>query len=447
MAIDTALGVQYGDTAASSYYTNILQDMFLPAMADAVIYPNTLFKRIPRSSRHVEGKLVKYPVHYDDATGVSAIAAGGLLPDPDTEKFAQYAFDIRHLYVRLKFDGITKDATSTKIASWLNVLMYESEAKSKILARARQRILHNDGSGRLAEMGATKSPGAVGTAYAAGDVITPRINQGIESPATCTTSPMRWIKVGMIIAIVAASGTAPTAGTIKAVFAVTATTATTFTAGTMLSISGVSVAGDYFVTASQVIAALTLQSTGYRKEFMGIAGLLSDADPDDGTAGGFQGIDSDTVTWLRATILANASVLRPVTAALIDFGWTTAIEIGDSTPSVMVSSFPGVRAIAAALLADRRFIGTKTYDGGYDAITYNDCPIIADRDMYNNRLALLDETDLTINVLADPQWMDMDGAIYSRMQDKDEYQATMFMREQLSSDMRKKHVLITDLQE
>lgn len=446
MAIDTSLGLQYGDTAASSYYTNILQDMFLPAMADAVIYPNTLLKRLPRSSRHVEGKLVKYPVHYDDATGVSAIAASGLLPDPDTEKFAQYAFDIRHLYVRLKFDGISKDATNTRIASWLNVLMYESEAKAKVMARARQRIFHNDGSGRLAEY-ASSSGFTVGQAYAAAGVITPRINQGIESPATCTTSPMRWIKVGMILAFVAASGTAPTTGTIKAVAAVTAVTATTFTIGTPLSVSGVSAVGDYIVTASQVIAGLTLQSTAYRKEFMGIAGILSDADPDDGTAGGFQGIDSDTITWLRATVLANSAVLRPVTAALIDLGWTTAIEIGDSTPSVMVSSFPGVRAIAQALLVDRRFVGTKTYDAGYEAITYNNVPIIADRDMYNNRLALLDETDLSMNVLADPQWMDMDGAVYSRLQEKDEYQATMFMREQLSSDMRKKHVLITDLQE
>jgi hypothetical protein len=446
MAITDNNGVVFGDTAASSYYTNILQDFFLPAMADAVIYPNTLLKRLPRTTRNVEGKLIRYPVHYDDATGAVAIAAGGLLPDPDTEKFAQYAFGIKHMYVRLKFDGITKDAAKTNKASWLQVIVYEAKAKTKIMARARQRIYHNDGSGRLAEV-VSHSGGAV--QYSVAGTLTLRINQGIESPSTCDTAPTRWLKPGMLVAFVTSTGTGALDGTVQAVGRIaTVPSTTTVTLSGVVNVGGANVAaGDYVVTVSQLVATAALKDTGFRNEMMGLAGILSDADPADGTSGGFQGIDSDSATnaWLRATIQGNSGVKRPVTMDVLDYGWTTAIEIGDGVPTAILGTFAQVRAVAKALIVDRRFVGTKRFDGGYEAIVYNDAPLISDRDMYDNRLALLDETDLEMNVLADPQWMDADGSVYSRLQEKDEYQATMFLRENLSSTMRKKHVLITDL--
>lgn len=443
MAIDTTTGgVVYGDTAASSYYTNILQDMFLPAMADAVIYPNTLLKRLPRSTHQVEGKLIKFPVHYDDATGAVAIGAGGLLPDPDTEKFAQYAYGVKHMYVRLKFDGITKDAAKSNKASWLRVIVYEATQKSKVMARQRQRIYHNDGSGRLCEI--ATGTGAVVTN---GTTYTLRINQGIESASTCTgTAPTRWLKVGMFVAVMTQN-----TNVIRAVGRVATIPATNqATLQGVVAVSGGNVtAGDWIVTVSQLVATAAAKDTGFQNEMMGLAGILSDADPEDGTLGGFQGIDSDSATnaWLRANIQGNSGVTRPIDMTILDYAWTTSIEIGDTTPTAIFGSFGMVRAVAKAILVDRRFVGTKRFDGGYEAIVYNDCPLISDRDMYNNRLALVDETDFSMNVLADPQWMDADGSVYSRLQEKDEYQATMFLRENISSMMRKKHTLITDLQE
>lgn len=440
MTIISSTGVKYGDASASSYYTNILQDLFLPVMADAVIYPNTLLKRLPRSGRRIEGKLIKFPIHYDDANGVAAIAAGGLLPDADTEKFAGYAFGVRHLYVRLKFDGVTKDATKAKLASWLDVLMYEAEAKSKIMARARQRIYHNDGSGVLAVVG-TVGTGA-GNAY--GDTtFTPTLNSQIESASTCTTSGMRWIKQGMLIAIVSVGGV------LRAVAQVATVSSTQFTTTGTINIAGTCTLTDYIVTCSQISATSVLADTGYQNEPIGLAGILSDANPNDGTAVGFQGVDATSTSFgfARATVQANGGVLRPLTLDVLDLAWTTAIETGDTTPTVILGSFAGVRQYAKLLLADRRFVGQTDYDGGYKALDYNGIPYIADRDSYNNRAMFIDESDLTMNVMADPQWMNEDGSIYSRLEERDAYQATMYLRENLSSDMRKKHVLVTDLQE
>lgn len=441
MSIIGATGLDFSDTSANSYVTNILQEMLLPALADAVIYPNTLLKRIGRSGRRVEGKLVRYPVHFDDANGAVAIGAGGLLPDPDTERWAQYTFGIKHIYVRMKFDGITKDATKNQLASWLDILAYEAEAKSKILQRQRQRMIHNDGSGRLAEMVTN-----TGVAYANG-TFTLQVNQGIESPTTCSTAPTRWLKQNMIVAFLGVAGP-PWVGTLKAVATVaTVPNSTQITTTNTISIAGVVAAGDWVVTAAQVIATLVNRDTGFQNETMGIAGFVSDANPQSESADLFQNISRSTNAFHRATVLSNGAVLRPLTLQLMDQGWRTCIEIGDETPTALITSFPMVSRYADLLLADRRFIGQTEFDGGFKALAYNDVPLIADRDCYNNRIYFLNEPDIMVNTMADPQWMMEDGSIYHRLEERDAYQASMYMREQTSIDMGKKHLIITDLVE
>lgn len=90
----TTGGVTYG---TGDYYNYILNDLFLPAIAEAVIYPNTFLKRLPRDKTRVQGKQVVFPIHTDDANGVVALGPGVTLPEPDTERFAQYRFGVAHL--------------------------------------------------------------------------------------------------------------------------------------------------------------------------------------------------------------------------------------------------------------------------------------------------------------------------------------------------------------
>lgn len=429
-------GVQYG---TGDYYNYILNNLFLPSMADVVIYPNALLKRLPRDSTRVEGKLVVFPVHYDDANGVSALGADGLLPEADTEKFAQYAFGIRHVYVRMKFDGISKDASRTQLASWLKIVESEAKAKSLIMARQKQRMYWQDGSGRLCQIAAG---GAAGS-----PVLTVEINQDIDGAATCTTTATKWLKVGQLVACVTAAGAISAIGKVEAK---SATTVTLESAGTY-NINGVPLDGDYIVTLSQFLTAAGTgtKDTGFKNEPMGIMGIITDQDPNDGTSGGFQGVDSDVAAndWHRANVLDNGNVLRPLTTKLMDLGWTTNIEIGDAIPTVLWGSFAMIREYADIMVSQRYFEGTMTFDGGYDALPFNNVPFLADRDSYDNQITMVDETDLRIYVMADPTWMDMDGSIYHRLTDKDAYQATMYCRETLGSDERHRHTKIVDIQQ
>ena len=439
--IETAEGgVTYG---TGDYYNYILNNLFLPSMADAVIYPNTLLKRLPRDSTRVEGKNVVFPIHYDDANGVVSIGADGLLPEPDTEKFAQYAFPVKHTYVRMKFDGISRDASRTQIASWLKIVESEAKAKSLIMARAKQRMAWEDGSGRLCEV-ATRTSAVLFTC---------QLNQDIDGASTCVTSPTRHLKVGKLVAVVDPDGTIATLGKVESK---TATTVTLVSTGSYAAVETVTVkTGDWIVSLSQFLLAANVDSakdTAYLNEPMGIMGIVADANaPLVGTGAGqtFQGIDSEVAgnEWHRANVLSNSNVLRPLTTKLMDLAWTTGIEIGDSVPTVLYGSFPMVREYADLLVSQRYFQGTMSFDGGYDAVPYNGVPFFADRDSYNNQIVFLDETDIRSYVMSDPTWMDMDGSIYHRVTDKDAYQATMYERCTLGNDERHRHTKIVDIQE
>lgn len=439
--IETATGgVTYG---TGDYYNYILNNLFLPSMADAVIYPNTLLKRLPRDSTRVEGKNVVFPIHYDDANGVVSIGADGLLPEPDSEKFAQYSFPVKHTYVRMKFDGISRDASRTQIASWLKIVESEAKAKSLIMARAKQRMAWEDGSGRLAEIATYGSPG----------VYTCQLNQDIDGSTTCVTSPTRHLKVGKLVAIVSPAGVLRAIGKVESKTAVGALVLETSGSYTVEESGTVPATGDWIVSLSQFLTIATLNAavdTAYLNEPMGIMGIVADANaPLVGTPGTFQGIDSEIAgnDWHQANVLSNSNVLRPLTTKLMDLAWTTGIEIGDAVPTVLYGSFPMVREYADLLVSQRYFQGTMSFDGGYDAVPYNGVPFFADRDSYNNQITFLDETDIRSYVMSDPQWMDMDGSIYHRVTDKDAYQATMFERCTIGNDERHRHTKVVDIQE
>lgn len=425
-------GVVYG---TGDYYTRILQDLFLPVVADTVIYPNTRLKRLPRNSTRVQGKNVVFPVHTDDASGVVSIGAGGTLPEPDTEKFSQYSFGVRHIYGRMKFDGITSDANDSAIASWLDIVMNEMQAKAKLLARQRQRMYSSDGSGLLARI----------TAGGGTTTLTLGVPTTIEGYVTMTDmAPNRWLKPNQIIVTLNPSS-----------FAVTSALRVTSRSGSnqivVTVLAGTSVNGDVIATGNVVGTAVgdyAAADIGFKNEPMGIRGIIGVANPLHDTH--FQGVDATLAAndWHRATVLSNSAVARPVTIDLLDEAVMTVVEKADTVPTAIFGDFKQIRKIAALVLPERRFNttgGTIDFDLGYSDLTIHGIPMFADRDCYSNSLEFIDETDLKLYVMKDMTWMDKDGAIYQRILDKDEYQATFYCRETMGCDVRDKHLLITDL--
>ncbi len=443
MSIEEAgLGVEF--QSGDAFYDHILNDLFLPAVADTVITPNTLLERLPRDRERVEGKNVVFPIHIGRNIGVNAIAAGGDLPDPGQQDYDNYSFPVRHLYGRVKFDGITADASRTQMAAWLKSMESEVKGLGIDMSRYKQRSYHLDGSGVLGE---TESwTGALTTVPLQIVSIWPE-----STAAQCPElNAAKYLKVGMRIAFVSATAVGGNSvgdlGDIRTITAVDRTLgAETITIASSTN-GGLNAGNDYFIVLiSNDDAGAVIGDSSYNVDPMGIMGIVDDGNPNPGN---LQNIDATVAAneWHRATVLT-AAADRALTLALMDEAFTTAMETGDAAPTALITSFGITRRYAALLLADRRYVGTTEYDGGYKALDYNGAPVIADRDSVNNRIYFLHEPDLRIYVLSDPQWMSKDGSIYHRIENKDAYQATMYCRETMGTDVRDKHVLLAAISE
>lgn len=438
MAIDTTTGgVVYG---TGDFYTHVLNDLFLPGVADTVITPNTLLSRLPRDKTRVEGKNVVFPIHTGRNRGISAIGADGTLPDPGSQEYNRYAFPVRFIYGRVKFDGITMDASASDVASWLRVIESEVKGMAKDMSRYRQRAFWNDGSGILCEINETSTNDATHTV---------RLNQDLPNAASTTEVPTKNIRVGMLCAVIDDPGGSPHVEDIATVSSFTDTTIT------WDAFTGTVAPGDLVVHAAAE-GATALKDTGFQREPMGVMGIVRDDNPNDGVTG-FQGIDAAAAanSWHRATIIGSGAPAA-VTRAKFDQAYTKAIEIGDVEPTAIYTSFGVARAYANSIIGEvgsngytgaRRYVNVDSFDGGHEYLSHNNAPIIADRDCWKDKAYFLHEPDLRVYVLAEPKWMNMDGSIYHRLNDKDAYQATLLVRETLGSDVRDRQVLLDALLE
>jgi hypothetical protein len=453
LTVETATGLSFA--SGGDFYDHILNKFFRPFVADTVINPNTLFTRLRRDTTRVEGKSVVFPIHTGRNEGVGAIGAGGDLPDPQAQAYDNYEFPVKFNYGRIKFDGISQHASKTSVASWLRAVNSEAKGLARDMKRDKQRQAWNDGSGRLCEIAAAGE--AVNET-----TISCRINQGWESPTVCNMAPTHFLRAGMVIAIIEdAAGTGVPVGdgtdTIRHIDTILTVADTTDFTIAATGLDEAVIGGAWIVrcaNADNKGSATTegLAQTGYQNECMGMSGIFMDTDPLDGTSGGFQGIDSDDAakSWHRANMINSGSGTTALTNLLMDQAWTRSIEIGEVQPTAIYGSFAMVREYANLFTnasGPRRYVNVMAYDGGYDALEYNGAPVIADRDCPNNRFFFVYEPDLVVDVLADPQWMDEDGSIYHRMDDKDAYQATMYCHETLSSEVRDHQTLLVEITE
>ena len=447
MAISDSNGVEFA--SSDPFYDYILNDIFLPAVADTVITPNTLLERLPRDKERVEGKNVVFPVHVGRNIGVNAIAAGGDLPDPGQQDYDQYSFGIKHIYGRVKFDGVSADASRTQMAAWLKAIESEVRGLGIDMSRYKQRASHLNGTGVLAKTAAHGS-GAVTTLALEPPTLWPEATAG----AAPDINHAKYLKVGMRIAFVSDTSANSQTQYAMAADSIRTITGITRTAGseaiTFASWDPVNDGNNWnIVLAGNADAGFTLADTAFENDPMGIAGIVDDGNP--GRATSFQGINATDAAndWHRSTVLTAGSA-RALTIALMDEAFTTAMETGDAAPTALVTSFGVARKYAALLLSERRYNtsgGAMDLDGGYTALDYNGVPVIADRDCLNNRIYFLHEPDLRMYVLSDPQWMNKDGSIYHRLENKDAYQATMYCRETMGTDVRDKHVLLAAIDE
>lgn len=436
------------DTAAGSWYAEILRENYLPYVVEGMRYPDDLMGMIEIGTpRQQSGKFSVFAVHTRRGAGRGSMGDDGYLPDPGNDAWDQFRIGKRHYAFRTKFEEIPQLVSRNAASAWFQVTAEQMRLDMKHAKADQERILHHDGSGIFCLTSAvTNTSGASWTI----DVTLPTF----ESSAACTTAPTIHLYPEQYVALVNTS----TGNIIATGYITSVTDSNTFvmtvTAGTpTTSLAVCNATRDTLAVG----AATDIGSTSYKREMMGIAGIITDQDSsayhESELASSWQGVPSSAGDFNQAYVEENGGTLRSLTGSLLNSVYSKCrlLNGGKWEPSALLTTYGVHNAYHDLLDATREYqtglSGTQSADGAIVELAYRRKPIIPMEYCWGNRLYLPDLTDLAVLELGPWSWMDRDGSIFYRMPDKRAYAATMTVDHNLMSMVRKRHAIITDLAE
>ena len=381
----------------------ILKNQYIGPIRDQLNNSSVLYSRLEKNSDSVVGKNFTIPLHYGRNEGVGARGEGTALPTAGNQAYKECIVPMRYQYGRIRLTGPTMKAARSNEGAFIRAVDSEMRGLEKDMKSSMNRQAFGDGTGLLATVAASGS-----------------------SSSTVVVDSTAKLRVGMPIDIIVKTTGAATAGVAgTSVASITDTTTFTITdalAGTPAATYGVYIAGSR------------------NNEMMGLSGIVS-------TTATLQGLDVANYPWWKATVLANSGSNRAISDTLLQTAIDTLEANSSGMCTAMYTSFGVRRAYQALLTATKQLVNTQELKGGYKAITYNDLPIIADKDAPANKIFVVDEDELQVFRLGDFDWMQEDGAILSRVSGYDAYEAVLYVYQELGTTMRNAHVLISDVTE
>jgi hypothetical protein len=383
--------------------SNILKVFYLPPVREMLNNSTILLSRLEKDSttQDVSGKNFTIPLH----TGRNLSAGvgrdeGGTLPTAGNQKYANAIVPNKYIYGSVRVTGQVIAATKNNVGAFVRAIDSEMKGLLRDMKRDVNRQFHGNGTDAFAYWtGADDTSGTVvddGNGYVfthlpQGQAITMDLIDAGDN------STKRGDSIVVTLGDEAATG-----------FDITWT-------GTVTS----SADGDYLVREDTL---------GY--QMMGIEGIIDSGNPPL-LSGGLHGID--------ATSAANAywkAQVQGSDSSKVDLSFQNMQKVlskiainsdfSESDVKFLLCSYQ-VRDKYVQLCTDeRRFYNTMTLDGGFEAVSYNNKPLVPDSQCKHGRIYYIVPESLAIFRSADFDWMDRDGSVWDRVNGEDAYTATLF---------------------
>lgn len=401
---------------------NILKEVYLPALQELLNNATPLLATMEKEVTPVEGGNFVIALHTGrNSAAAIARAEGGTLPTAGQQSYKRAIVPVKQLYSRIEVSGKAIAATRSNKGAFLKAL--ESEMKYVMIDTKRQlnRQLNGDGTGALAYWtGADNtSPATVddglgnGTTYLPSGATTLDLIDATDNSTALGTD------------IVVTRGT------------VGATTTSVSWTGTVTG----SAAGDYLVYPGTI-----------GKEMVGIRAVISDGDPAILGAGGLHGLPVASNPDWKAFVLGSDSAKQDLSFPLIQQLLSRIVSESavDESDIKMFYCHPAMRDTYVKLCQDERvFYNVMKLDGGWEAVTYNGKPIVADVQARRNALFAITPSSLSLMQMAPLDFMDKDGSMFYRISggDKDAYGATAFVYQEVGCKARNQNGVLVGINE
>jgi hypothetical protein len=388
---------------------------YLPAVREQLNNGTILMNRIQRNERDVSGLQWQMVAHYQRNSGIGARADNGTLPTAGYQAYKNPYDDVRYLYGRISLTGPTIASARDDRGAIVRALESEISGLTRDMKKDVNRQMFNDGTSLLCLVNGDPSTGTTLT---------------VDTPGT------QYLYDGIVVDIIDASSGAREDTSLTLSTIDSSTQATTAEA-----IDNAAETDSRVVTAGSTNGSGILPSDSY--ELMGIKGIV-----DDGTyVTTLHNLSRTTYPWWKCSTHStdsNAGTNRDLTLDLMQASLTAVEKNGGKTNLIVTT--PELRdAYAALLVADRRFGESMNLDGGFKALDYSGIPLVADPDCTPNTMYFLDTDHLFIFQQSDWNWMEKDGAVLSRVADKDAYEAVLYWYANVGTDRPRAHSFLRDV--
>jgi len=402
---------------------NILKEVYLPALQELLNNATPLLSQMEKEVTPVEGGNFVIALHTGrNSAAAIARAEGGTLPTAGQQSYKRAIVPVKQLYSRIEVSGKAIAATRSNKGAFLKAL--ESEMKYVMVDTKRQlnRQLNGDGTGALAYW--------TGADDTSGTNVDDGLGNGTTYlPAGETTLDLIDATTNALLA--GWANIAVTRGTVGST-----STAITWTGG-----STGSAAGDYLVYPGTIA-----------KEMVGIRAVISDGDPAILGAGGLHGLPVASNPDWKAFVLGSDSAKQDLTFPLIQQLLSRIVSESavDESDIKLFYCHPAMRDTYVKLCQDERvFYNVMKLDGGWEAVTYNGKPIVADVQARRNALFAITPSSMSLMQMAPLDFMDKDGSMFYRISggDKDAYGATAFVYQELGCKSRNQNGVLLGINE
>jgi hypothetical protein len=380
----------------------ILKEDYQPLVRDQLNNANAYSAQLKRTNKGVAGREALLALHTAYNEGVGARRESDVLPTAGSTGWVNSKVPLYKNTGRLQISIELIKATVADPTSFVRGLQASTQDLKNSAARDYNRQLFGTSNGVIAQCGTTTTANLI--------VLT-----------GATEVQMRQLRVGMVVDIgtVAAPHTIAQAVTITAVDAATPT----------ITVDGstISTTSSHFVF--RTVAGGAIGGVGQAE----VTGLQSIVD----STGALHNVDpATTPLWSSYEVAVGGSFTEAAVEKAVD-----AVDIASGEfPSLGVTSHGVRRAAAAVLQSNKRIVNTTDLKGGYSAIAI-DTPqgtfkLTADRDCPNGTLFGLNMDHFNEYYSADWEFMDMDGAVLSRVPNYTMYEATLIKISEQATDQR-----------
>ena len=406
----------------STSYDAILKDFYEGPVREHIENKVTILKLTEKSKRSWNGRQVRFPLHLSRNEGVGARAESANLPTAGSQGYVNSDIEAKFLYGRITLTGPVMAASRGDKGAFAAALKQE--------VSGMRRDLRNDLNRQVWGVPILAGAGAGATGVMA------QINLSASSATqTMTSNPgTRYLKNNMKVVI----GNPTNTTTLSSVSDPNAVTAVNFSATQVTLSASITTLTNDFVVRGESIA-----NSSYGNEITGLSYMVHDSENVD-----LQTVDVSANTEFKAHREENGGVDRDLSLELMQVAIDACDEKGGEEPSLIMGHQSMRREYINLLTSDVRY-APEQLKGGFQTLTYaggtTPIPIQFDKHAPYGKLYFIRLEDIKQYVMKDWGWADDDGAILSRVNNQDSWEAFMCWYGNMGLERRNTHAVIEDL--